>query len=388
MKALFLAIVLGLLPAAARAADADTHRLARQTAQRAIDYLRSTQDASGGWAVNPDGPGFPAITALAVEGMLLDPRIDGNDPAVRAGVAHVLSFAQPDGSIHDGVLQTYNTAICVSMLSQVRTPEAASAAQRGIGVLRRMQWGAFDPSETPNPEAPGWTEPIDESHPFYGGLGYGRHGRPDASNTQFFVQALHDAGVSTADPAYQRALVFLRRVQMDERVNEMPYARGDRQGGFIYATVPDAESVDSIPGHSEAGTFEETLGDGTKVTRLRAYGSMTYAGFKSLLYADLPPDDPRVTAAVTWIAKNFSVSENPGLGEQGLYYQYAAMARALDAWGGDRLAGRDWRAELVHAIADLQEADGGMRSVNDRWMENNRDLITAYALVALGNAAR
>jgi squalene-hopene/tetraprenyl-beta-curcumene cyclase len=274
------------------------------------------------------------------------------------------------------------------MLSRVRTPEAAAAVERGVGLLRRMQWGAFDPATQPSPEAPDWTEPIGEDHPYYGGLGYGTHGRPDLSNTQVFVQALRDAGVSTDDPAYERALVFLRRVQMDDRVNGMAYAEGSRQGGFIYATVPDAESVDSVPGQSQAGETVETLADGTAATRLRAYGSMTYAGFKSLLYADLPPDDRRVVSALGWIEANFTMDENPGLGQQGRYYGCSAMARALEAWGEREIAGRDWRAELVGAISGLQEADGGMRVVHERWMEGDRDLITAYALIALGAAGR
>lgn len=388
MRRILAVVLVGLLPAFAHALDAETHRLARVTARRAIAFLHTTQDESGGWSANPEGPDFPAVTALAVRGMLLDPRIDERDPAVRAGIDHVLGFVKPDGGIHDGVLPTYNTAICVSMLSDVRTPEAAAAVGGGIGLLKRMQWGAFDPAEHPSPEAPAWTEPVDESHPYFGGLGYGRHGRPDLSNTQVFVQAMHDAGVSTHDPAYERALVFLRRVQMDGRVNEMPYAEGSRQGGFLYATVPDAESLDSVPGQSQAGSITETLADGRSETRLRAYGSMTYAGFKSLLHADLPPDDLRVTAAMGWIERHFSVSENPGLGEQGRYYQFAVMARALDAWGEDEVAGRDWRGEIVRAIAALQDDDGGMRAVHERWLEGDRNLITAYALIALGHAGR
>lgn len=388
MKQILLVLAIVLFPVRASAVNAGTHRLARATAMRAIEYLRTTQDDSGGWSVNPDGPDFPAITALVVEGMLLDPRIDQRDEAVAAGVGSVLGFVKDDGGIHDGVLPTYNTAICVSMLSRVRTPGAMRAVGGGVALLKRMQWGAFDPATSPSPEAPAWTEPIGEDHPYFGGMGYGKHGRPDLSNTQFFMQALHDAGVSTQDPAYARALVFLRRVQMDGRVNGMPYAHGSRQGGFIYATVPNAESVDSVPGQSQAGTIEETLADGRVETRLRAYGSMTYAGFKSLIYADLPPDDPRVTAALGWIEEHFSVSENPGLGQQGRYYQFAVMARALDAWGHDEIGGRDWRGEIVRAIAGLQEADGGMRVVHDRWLENDRNLITAYALIALGHAGR
>lgn len=366
---------------------AAVHQIARASAWDAIGFLRSTQGDSGGWSENPEGPDLPAVTALAATGMLLDPRIDESDPSVRAAVRYVLSFVKPDGGIHDGMLPTYNTAICVSMLSRVRTPEAAAAVRGGVALLRRMQWGAFDPQVTPSPAAPAWTEPVDEAHPFYGGLGYGKHGRPDASNTQVFVQALHDAGVSTDDPAYARALVFLRRVQMDDRVNEMAYAAGSRQGGFIYATVPDTESIDSVPGQSQAGEIEETLADGTVGSRLRAYGSMTYAGFKSLLYADLPPDDARVLAAIGWIEANLSFAENPGLGQQGRYYGFSAMSRALAAWGADEIGGADWRGGLVRTLAGLQEDDGGMGVVHERWMEGNRDLITAYALIALGEAS-
>ena len=41
--------------------------------------------------------------------------------------------------------------------------------------------------------------------------------------------------------------------------------------------------------------------EGGRVSRLRAYGSMTYAGFKSYVYADLPRDDPRVELALGWL---------------------------------------------------------------------------------------
>jgi squalene-hopene/tetraprenyl-beta-curcumene cyclase len=52
---------------------------------------------------------------------------------------------------------------------------------------------------------------------------------------------------------------------------------------------------------------------------LRSYASMTYAGLKSMIYAGLTPDDPRVKAAVAWLAKNYTLESNPGLGDAGLY---------------------------------------------------------------------
>jgi hypothetical protein len=36
----------------------------------------------------------------------------------------------------------------------------------------------------------------------------------------------------------------------------------------------------------------------------------------------------------------------------------------------------------------LQEPDGSFKSVDDRWMENDPVLITAYSLIALGEAVK
>ncbi len=360
---------------------ADTRARARAMIDRAIAYLRSQQDPrTGGWRENPDGASYPAITGLVIDGMLLDPRIDADDPAVAAGVRNILSYAKPDGGIHDGMLPTYNTAICLSALSRVRSPEAGGAIQRGRSFLRGLQY-----SEDGGGEAGG--EPVGPDHPFYGGVGYGRHGRPDLSNLGFFIQALHDTGVSTQDPAYQRALVFLARVQMVDGVNDMAYADGSDQGGFIYATVPNAESVDGRAGQSMSGTIEETTEDGSTITRLRAYGSMTYVGFKSLIHADLAPGDPRVDAAWRWINEHYTLEENPGMGDQGRYYYYASLARALHAFGSPTVDGRDWRTDLIDTLSALQNEDGSFRVLHDRWMESDPVLITAYALIALQHAA-
>ena len=44
---------------------------------------------------------------------------------------------------------------------------------------------------------------------------------------------------------------------------------------------------------------------------------------------------------------------------------------------------RDWRKDLGEKLAALQQADGSFKVVDDRWMENNPVLITAYGLDAL-----
>lgn len=370
--------------------DPEHQARAADMIDRAIDFLRAAQDeATGGWNVQPTGPQLPAITGLVLIGMLDQPGIDAHDPAVQRGVEFLLSFLQPDGGIHDGILPSYNSSIALSALSRLDSPTARAAIPALQSFLRNQQFGAHPAAEHAGAPvvAPG--------HPFYGGVGYGRHGRPDLSNLAFMLQAMHDSGVPGDDEVFQRAIVFLQRTQMLDEWNDMPYADGSRQGGFIYSTSVSGDDIGN--GQSFAGSIEETLDDGTRVSRLRAYGSMTYAGFKSYVYADLARDDPRVLAALDWIRRHYTLDENPGLGVDGLYYYFLTFARALDAWGeptidvtrpdGSRES-RDWANDLIDRLGGLQEPDGGFRPVGQRWMEGDRVLITAYALIALQHAAR
>lgn len=380
-------LVLMLCAPLATAEDisAEHKRKAEITIQRAIDYITTRQHPNTlGWDDDPDTIVIPAITGLIVQGLMLDPGIDETHPLVIQGTRYILKYTNDDGSIHAGMLPSYNTSICISALSMVHKPEALDAMLAGQKFIKTLQYSSSNPN---NPNDPGFEEPITIDHPYFGGVGYGKHGRPDLSNLSFFIQALHDTGVSTNDVAYQRALVFLSRVQMADEVNEMPYADGSSQGGFIYATVPDLESVDGIAGQSQAGDIVETTEDGEELTRLRAYGSMSYAGFKSLVYANIDPDDPRMLSAWNWIENNYTIEENPGLDLQGYYYYLCTMSRALDAFGVDEINGHNWREEIIEKLYELQYVNGAFKVLNPRWMENNDILITAYALIALQHAA-
>ena len=368
-----------------------------QVMNLAITYLRDHQDAdTGGWMVRPDGVTFPAITGLVIDGMLLHPAIDATDPAVARGVEFLLSFKQPDGGIYDRVLPSYNTSIAVSALARAGTPDATAAIPPAQRFLIGLQWSEDSHSDEISEQL--GVGKVDADHPFYGGVGYGSHGRPDLSNLSFMLQALHDSGYEAESPPFQRALVFLERVQMDARFNDMPYAQGATEGGFVYATGPEADQIRE--GQSQAGSFEETLDDGSVVSRLRCYGSMTYAGFKSYIYAELNRDDPRVIAAHDWIARNYTLDENPGIGDEGYYYYLATFARALDAWGdptvevilaesesGEReTEPHRWAEDLVETLTVAQQPDGSFALRHDRWLESDPVLVTAYGVLALGAA--
>jgi len=390
MKKLAAVVLTSVLTLTAHAQEELEDR-ATAIAERAIEYLRAQQHDAGGWSVRDEGPNFPAVTGLVVTGMLLDPEINAGDQDVGEGLGYILSFRQPDGGIYDRVLASYNTAICLSALTLARDelPVAEVSVEPAVKFLRQLQWGA---DQTVQGALSDEAQPVARTHPFYGGVGYGSHSRPDNSNLNFWLQALQDAGVPGDDPAVQRALVFLERTQMNGATNPMPYAEGSTQGGFIYSVGTSGDETDT--GESKGPTIEETLSDGSTASRLRAYGSMTYAGFKSFAYAGLDRSDPRVIAARKWIAQNYTLEENPGVGTDGYYYYLMVFGRALNTWGEkvvsvqeeDMMHRRDWAEDLIDTLESLQQSDGSFRVVDDRWMESDPVLITAYSLIALQQA--
>ena len=68
-----------------------------------------------------------------------------------------------------------------------------------------------------------------------------------------------------------------------------------------------------------------------------------------------------------------------------------SFAKTMDVMGQDECgdaAGKkhDWRADLLAALAKRQRPDGSWVNENDRWMEGDPNLVTGYALMALGHA--
>jgi squalene-hopene/tetraprenyl-beta-curcumene cyclase len=330
--------------------------------QKAIAYLATAQANDGSWTSSE----APGISGLVVYG-LLRAGASPDHPAVAKGLQHLLSFRQADGGLyfpksHHG---NYETAITLMALRAANTNGQYDDVIAGAGkYVRQVQW---DESES-----------IDASDPKYGGAGYGRSGdRPDLSNTTFFLEALQATGAAADDPAVQRALVFLSRCQnLESEHNVTPFAAKVNDGGFYYTPAAG--------GSSQAGPTENG--------GLRSYGSMTYAGLKSMIFAGVAADDPRVTAAVSWIQRHYTLEENPGMGQQGVFYYYQMFAKALDAIGKDELiddagVAHPWRAELTQHLLQLQQDNGSWVNTNPRWYEGDPNLATAYALLALAYSA-
>lgn len=362
--------------------DADHARLAGELIAGGVDYLLAHRDSDGGWSMGDQRQMQPALTALAVKAVLQDPRYDAASPEVRGALDVILSYQQADGGIYDPRQgkSNYTTAVAVMVLVAADDPSLSPALGRAVMYLRGLQ--IVPGSQSPDGDV------IGGSHPFEGGVGYGEHGRPDLSNMGFWMQAMHDAGVPGDDPAMQRALAFVARTQNRSESNASAWAAaGANDGGFVYAP---AVRDDLTVGESQAGSGPGGRG-------LRSYGSMTYVGFKSLLYADLSRDDARVRAALDWIRLYWRLDSNPNMpydrSLQGLYYYYHAMAKALRAWGEGSITATDgavhvWRHELIGALAERVAPDGSWVNDADRWFESDPNLVTAYAVLALEEALK
>ena len=258
------------------------------------------------------------------------------------------------------MLPNYETCMVIMCLTEANKVHRYDGLIRNAeAFIKQCQWG----------EAAG-KEATDLS---YGGTGYGKQSRPDLSNTAYFIDALKACGSGSDDPAMQKALQFVSRCQnLETEHNTTEFAAKDPDGGFYYTCVAG--------GGSPAGKTDNG--------GLRSYGSMTYSGLKSMIYAGVKPGDPRVKAALEWIGKNYDVKNNPGLGQAGLYYYYNVFAKSLDALGRDQFedgAGKkhDWRRELAEELFSRQKEDGSWINDNKKWMEGDPNLATGFALMAL-----
>ncbi|MBI1304085.1 MAG: hypothetical protein GC172_09900 [Phycisphaera sp.] len=365
--------------------EADFAR-AREAIRRGLAYLASVQTPRGTFfesvEVTPtDMEPRKRAASLAVTALALKAFVQAGDlgsEAARDAARRAVEAALVDDAARaratEGGIGNYVMSAVASGLAAVGDEDARAGALRAVEWLRRNQWDEG--------------EGVAATRDWYGGAGYGNGKRPDLSNTQMMVEAMHDAGVSPEDPAMQRALAFVARTQNRKATNPADWAQnGSGDGGFVYSPANGGESFAS----EDAG--EGRYGEKLATKSLRSYGSMTYAGFKSMLYAGLSPEDPRVKDALSWIERHFTFAENPGLGQQGYYYYIHAMSRALHASRRDTLRDadgreRDWRSELIDAIVSRQRADGSWQNAVPRWEEANADLATVYCVLALEEAIK
>ena len=324
-----------------------------------VAFLRQSQGADGSFS-SQAGPGVTGLVAAA----LLSIGVPKNDAMVDKAIVYLLKTKRADGGLYAEGSRHANYETCLAIMALSKANEQGEydgvlqAAQRFV---KGEQW---DEGEGLGPKDPA-----------FGGAGYGSKSRPDLSNTSFFIEALRSTGVEESDPAIQRALAFVNRCQnLESPANDTPFASKLNDGGFYYTPAAGGDSM--------AGKDEATGG-------LRSYASMTYAGLKSMLYAGVGPEDFRVKAATKFLKKNYSVTNNPGMGPAGLFYYLQTMSKALAMVGAETFesdsGARSWRSDILEQLQKTQKVDGSWTNPEPRWMEGDPNLVTGYALLTLAN---
>lgn len=314
-----------------------------------ISFLLSTQQADGHWS----DPHMPALTALPLWALTLN-----GCGAQTNAVKFVLSTQRKDGGFYipkpgrgGSGLGNYNTAVCLSALFDSGLAPTAA-------LLKAREYIAS--SQLIGDDTLG------------GGFGYDKISRrryADLSNTAYAMSAMAKTA-SLEDLRSDGKSVDLDWEQAVKFVEGLMKREGPDAGGAAY-------------NHRTAQAGIESDKEGR--VHLRAYGSMSYAAVLSMCSAKLTKGDPRVRQTLEYLAKNWSVDENPGMGDQGLYYFYEIMARALSAAQVEEVGGHNWKDELATKIISLQRPDGSWANDNNRFWEADPVLCTSFALIVLSH---
>lgn len=340
-----MAVALLCVLGAAGLTDAD-----RESVRRGADWLWAQQGEDGGWHSATYGllRSGQSLTPFVLHALLQVPADarSRDDAAVERAVAFLRSHTTDVGAVgmsDPDVLDypCYATSLAVrAFLESGRREEET----RMVGWLRGQQFA----------EERGWAPAMAP----YGAWGMGGPprrppdpGHVDLSMTRHVLEALAEAGAAQDDPAWERALVYLGRLQGDD-------------GGFHFSTTePDANKA----------------GEG------RSYGTATADGILALLAAGVPPEDERVRRAAEWLVTHHRVDRVPGIGEDESWgeamwaYYAAASAAALARVSPDG----DWRGPLRDEIRRRQREDGSWCNANSRMKEDDPLISTPFAIVAL-----
>jgi len=333
---------------------------------KGLTWLATKQKPEGCWSQAE----YPALTGLVLTSFQGDPNgfyKRKYEPQILKGYDYLLKSVKPDGGIYNKDLTNYNTSISMMALLVANRAEYEPVIKKARAFVIGLQ------------------DNLGSDDPLNGGIGYGgtfKHS--DLTNTSFALEALHYTRYLKSDIAndpdardlnWKAAVQFISRTQNLPGSNDQKWASGDpdNKGGFVY-----------FPENSKAG--EVKLADG-KVA-LRSYGSMSYAGLLSYIYAQMDRNDPRVKAVYDWLSRHYTLDENPGMGKEGLYFYYHTMAKALSNYGVETLTMTDgrkvnWRRDLAKRLLDKQNGDGFWVNENGRWWEKDPNLVTSYAVMTL-----
>jgi squalene-hopene/tetraprenyl-beta-curcumene cyclase len=334
--------------------------------KKAHAFLLSKQNEDGAWRSETYGAlksGY-ALTPVVLSALLFAPA-ENTPPWYDKGVDFLATLSNADGSLNAGLFgldyPVYSLSGTILVLSAPSNTRHHAARDRLLPHLLSRQLD----------EKNGWND-ADLS---YGGWGYffrlptkPPEGTPrdellasNVASTIFALGALSLAGVGLEDPAYAKARRFLERIQ------NFP---GD--GGFYFTPEDDiANKAGGAP------------------LKYLSYGTATADGFRALLRAGVPRDDPRIRAAARWLLEHRSIDQVPGAyapdrevqRDSAYFYWVWSYAHAMMFLGP--AAPEGWARALAAVLIAKQAPDGSWKNVAIDLREDDPLVATSLALAAL-----
>ena len=305
-----------------RAADLSEEEV-KQAIDRGKKFLIQEQSQDGSWQADADirvGIGSLCVLALLNSGM------SPQDPPVRRGLQYLRSRSPED---YGGRYETYQVSLLIMALSAARD---RSDAVKIADLAQRLENGQITADNTG-----AWAY----------GLGNSRQMGGDQSNTQFAILGLREAveaGASVSRQTWELARDYWERNQNND-------------GGWGYMVG----------------------GLGNLAGKPPSRGSMTVAGISSLsicqqmlksdagVAADGTPPccddvatDKAIENGINWLARAFSVHQNPGIGgNQSLLYYIYGVERAGRLSGQRFFGDHDWYREGTAMLLAIQNPVDG-----------------------------
>ncbi len=355
----------------------------------AVAFLLSRQAQDGAWRSDVYGhfKDGDALTPLVLQTLLAAAPPSSTEPSCRRGAAYLVDMVRPDGSIDPGPqglsYPVYTAAGAVLVLSHPSNERQRPARDAWRAFLRRRQLTEDLGWLPTDPEFGGWG--FAEDVPRKPGPGDVRPPllESNLSATVFALEALRGAGVPASDPAFARALTFLRRRQNHADDPAQREAAFD-DGGFFFIYDDAARNKAGLAGK-----------DSTARERYYSYGSTTADGLRALLACGLPSTAPRVVAARTWLESHFDAETHPGTYaaaseplRAAVYYYYCwSAAQALRAVGSAQIRTSKgmvrWAGALAEALMHRQQADGSWLNPVRAVREDDPLVATSLAAAAL-----
>ena len=216
----------------------------------------------------------------------------------------------------------------------------------------------------------------------------------DNSNTQYAalgLRACHDAGIIFQESVIEKAFEWWRKCQKNEKLPEEPVI----EGGVMGPERGKGGTVASSVAQNKAAPLGWCYGDHDH----KAYGSMTAGAVGGLAIYNYIKDndggkkrswkrDKDCHEGLQWLAKNFSVTYNPGPYEHGefaenskhqYYYFLYGLERAGMLYGTEIMGTHKWYPEGAKQLCADQKPDGS-------WGAGTDD--TCFAILFLKRATR